>query len=113
MPFIRTTTNQKVTQEQKDRIKLGFGEAISLLGKSENWLMVSFDEEKTMYFQGDGDAPMAFVEIQLFGKAQDSAYDNMTQAVTDLVAEQLSIRPDHIYVKYEEVSHWGWNGNNF
>jgi hypothetical protein len=27
--------------------------------------------------------------------------------------EELEIQPDCIYVKYEEVSTWGWNGNNF
>ena len=27
--------------------------------------------------------------------------------------EVLGISPDHVYVKYEAVSNWGWNGGNF
>ncbi len=56
---------------------------------------------------------MAMVEVQLFGKAQPSAYDTMTSTITDIISNELNILPNQIYVKYEEVSYWGWNGNNF
>ena len=37
----------------------------------------------------------------------------MTAAVTQILSEELSLAPDRIYVQYEEVNHWGWNGSNF
>jgi len=37
----------------------------------------------------------------------------MTADVCTLLAKETGISPDRIYVKYEEVFHWGWNGSNF
>lgn len=37
----------------------------------------------------------------------------MTEALTKILTEALSVPADRIYVRYEEVSHWGWNGSNF
>ncbi len=114
MPYINTKTTVAVTKEQVETIKKKLGKAIELLpGKSENWLMVSFDDESIMYFKGSDTSPMAFVEVKLFGKATSDAYRKLTKAITEILEEVLHIRPDCIYVKYEEVSTWGWNGNNF
>ena len=33
--------------------------------------------------------------------------------ITDLLGEALDIPCDRVYVKYEEVDHWGWNKMNF
>ena len=37
----------------------------------------------------------------------------MTAAITQILSEELSLEPSRIYVQYEEVNHWGWNGRNF
>jgi phenylpyruvate tautomerase PptA (4-oxalocrotonate tautomerase family) len=66
-----------------------------------------------MYFQGSDVKPLAFVEVKIFGKATADAYGKLTKAITDIINGELGIRPDCIYVKYEEVSTWGWNGSNF
>ena len=33
--------------------------------------------------------------------------------VCALLSEELGIDPEGIYVKYEEVAHWGYNNFNF
>lgn len=114
MPFINTRTNAKLTDEKCESIKKKLGKAIELIpGKSENWLMVSFDCESRLYFKGRNDKPLAFVEVKLFGKASGDAYNNLTREITGILNDELGIQPDCIYVKYEEVSNWGWNGSNF
>jgi len=113
MPFINTITNTKISKESELKIKSQFGEAMKILGKSESWLMLNFADDQRMYFQGDNSKPVAMVEVKLFGKASPSAYDTMTSTITDIVSKELNISPNCIYVKYEEVSYWGWNGNNF
>lgn len=112
MPFINTVTNKNISKETEIKLKSQFGEAIKILGKSENWLMLNFTQSDSMYFQGESN-PMAMLEVKLFGKASSSAYDNMTAKLTDIVSKELNISPTQIYIKYEECSHWGWNGNNF
>lgn len=113
MPYISTTTNVKLTGDMCDSIKKKLGKAIELVpGKSENWLMVSFDYEKIMYFKGKNDKPMAFVDVKIYGRASRDAYNNLTREITKILGEELNIQPDCVYVKYEEVSNWGWNGSN-
>lgn len=114
MPCIETKVNVKISKEQEKTLKEQFGKAISLLpGKSESWLMLSFFDEATLYFKGKNDLPIAFVEVKIFGKASDEAYDNLTAKICEILNSVLSIDPSCIYVKYEEVEHWGYNGSNF
>ena len=49
-----------------------------MLGKSENWLMLSFCDGADMYFKGD-DSPAAFVDVSVFGKSTDAQCENMTK----------------------------------
>ena len=113
MPFINTKTSIEITKEQELLLKEKMGTAIRHIGKSESWLMLNFDDNCRMYFKGDNKEPMAMVEIALFGKASDSQYDALTEELTKEISSILSIKPSNIYIKYEEVEHWGYNGFNF
>ncbi len=114
MPFISTKTSIAISQEKKLSLKAKFGEAIQLLpGKSESWLMLSFEDTCTMFFQGSDAKPLAYVEVKLFGKSTADAYQNLTRAITEIIHEELGIAADCIYVTYQEISTWGWNGSNF
>ena len=114
MPYIKTTTSVKMTDEQKVKLKNSFGKAIELIpGKSENWLMLAFEDGVTMAFRGDMETPAAMVEIDIFGAASSSAYDALTEKVCAVVSEILSVSPERIYVKYRECDRWGFNGFNF
>jgi phenylpyruvate tautomerase PptA (4-oxalocrotonate tautomerase family) len=112
MPCIQTTVNVKITPAQEEAVKCRLGQAITLLpGKSEQWLMLTFRGDARVYFQGN-DAPAAYVEVALFGRAPDAAYEKLTAAVTTILEEELKIPASRIYVKYEETSHWGYQGAN-
>lgn len=114
MPYIKTTTNAEISKEKETVLKTKLGQAIALIpGKSETWLMTAFDDEISMYFQGNGDKTIVYVEVAIFGSASDNAYDALTAEITNIMSQELSASPSDIYVKYEEVSHWGWNGRNF
>ncbi len=114
MPFIQTKTNVKITKEKEEVIKAKLGKAIELIpGKSEGWLMLSFEDDCRLHFKGNNQAGIAFVEVKLFGKASSEAYNKLTAEISGVLHQELAISPTQIYVKYEEVSHWGWNGSNF
>ena len=113
MPFITTKTNRPIGKETERELARGLGRAITLLGKSENWLMLEFEENCRLYFRGESNQPMAYVEVKLLGKAGGDAYEKMTAEITRLLSGALSIQADQIYVAYEELEHWGWNGSNF
>ena len=113
MPNIQIQTNITLNDTTKDDLKVALGKAIETIpGKTERWLMVVLEDQKTMYFQGS-DAPCALCSVELLGSASDATYDKMTAVMTDLLAKKLGVAPDRIYTKYTEFAHWGWNGNNF
>ena len=114
MPFISTKTNQPISKETAKALKEAYASAIELLpGKTEKWLMLSFEGDTTMAFHGDMESPMAYVTVALVGKAPREAYEAMTKRVCTIMEEALGISPDMVYVKYEETDCWGWNHTNF
>jgi len=113
MPYIQTRTNTEIPKEKEISIKEKIGKAITLLGKTENWLMVEFVPSCDMFFKGDNTTSIAYVDIKLYGRCESSAYNNMTKEITTILNEELNISPDNIYISYSEFTNWGWNGNNF
>ncbi len=114
MPFINAKVSVKISEEKQESIKAKLGKAIELIpGKSENWLMVGFEDEYTLYFKGQKFEKIAFVEVKIFGSANQKAYDNLTRAICSIFNEELGVPGDKIYVTYQEIENWGWNGNNF
>lgn len=114
MPFINSKISTKITAEQEKEIKSRLGQAIALIpGKSESWLMLGFEPEYKLYFKGDNSAPLAFVEVSVFGGENRDGFDALTGAICKIFNEVLGIAPDHVYVKYEVAKYWGWNGGNF
>ena len=113
MPFIHTKTNRPISRETERQLAKDLGQAVRLLGKSESWLMLQFEENCRLYFRGRDDRPLAFVEVKLYSKAEDEAYQSLTAEITRLLSAALAIDPDGIYVAYQETEHWGWQGSNF
>ena len=113
MPFIDVRTNKQVTKNDEITLKEQLGQAIAILpGKSETWLMLEIKDECRMYFHGS-DAPCAMVQVQVFGKINPEACEHLTAEVCRILQDVLGIPCDSTYVKYEEVSLWGWNEQNF
>lgn len=114
MPYIRTTVSKELTDTNKENLKSKLGQAIALIpGKSESWLMLTFEDKTDMYFKGDGSQDYAYLEVSIFGSTSDAAYDRLTAALSEIINEELGIDRANIYIKYEEAEHWGWNGVNF
>ena len=112
MPYIATTTNVTINTRKRETLKERMGKAIELIpDKTEAWLMLSFRDGVDMYFRGEDD-PCAICQVKLFGTADDDNYADLTEALTDILREELDIDPDRIYVVYDEVKTWGWNGGN-
>ena len=114
MPFINSKVNIKILPEQETQLKTKLGKAIELIpGKSESWLMLAFEDDCKLYFKGENSCKIAYVEVKVFGAEDKVAFEKMTVAICEIYNQVLGIAPDKIYVKYETVSNWGWNGKNF
>lgn len=112
MPFINTKTNVKVSSEKVQELKSKLGDSISLLGKSESWLMLSFTDNEMMFFKGSPD-PCVMIQVDLYGNPSKKQCDDFTNEITNIYSSELEIEPDRIYVRYLPTDVWGWNGSNF
>ena len=114
MPMISTKTNVTISPEQELTLKSRLGEAISILsGKSERWLMLSFEDQCHLYFQGNNSNPIAYVEVKVFGRIDYSQSNKLTAKICEIFGDVLDIAASNVYIKYEEVEMWGWNGGKF
>ena len=113
MPFIDSKISIKVSDEKKEKIKAALGQAASIIGKPESFLMVGFEDEYCLYFAGKKLEKGAFVSVDLYGSASSSACSGMTARICEIYSEELGIPGDHIYVEYRSTKDWGWNGSNF
>lgn len=114
MPFIHSRVSTSMTENQKETIKKELGKAISIIpGKSEEWLMMELADQCWLYFRGNNQEAMAFIEVKVFGKIAEDEAEKLTETICAIYEKHLQIKKECIYIKYEEISKWGWNGSNF
>lgn len=113
MPYIQIRTNKEITKEKEMLIKQKLGEAITIVGKSESWLMVEFVSSAKLYFKGNDNESIAFVDIKLHGSSDRDNYIELSNIICNLLKDNLDISPTNIYISYGEYSNWGWNNTNF
>lgn len=113
MPYINVNTTRKLTAEEKENIKTELGKSLNVLGKSEQWLMVDFEDGKELWLGGKKLQSGAFIEVKLFGDAGRKKYEEMNKLLTDYFNCHFDIPGNCIYVTFTPVEYWGWNGMMF
>lgn len=113
MPFIDSKITVPVSAEKKEQIKSKLGQAVRLLNKSETYLMVGIDDNYDLFMAGNKLEKGAYVSVSLFGNAPSASYEKMTGEICNILADELGIPGDKVYVTYHGVNDWGWNGSNF
>lgn len=111
MPFIKCRVSCGITTEQELELKRRFGKAIELVpGKSEEYLLLEFEDNCRLWLRGQQDAPIAYIEAAIFGSEGHFGYDAFTAEITKAFTEVLEIPPDRVYIKYEDITDWGVSG---
>ncbi len=113
MPFIDARFSTPVEKEKEEIIKRKLSEAITLIGKSEAYLMVQIQDNCKMYFKGNNDADSAFFEVKLLGKSTKANYTALTAALCEIAKSELNIPTNRVYVKFEECEFWGYDSMMF
>lgn len=113
MPFIDSKISVPVSEEKKELIKTELGKAISILHKSETYLMVGLQDRYDLWMAGKRLDKGAYVSVSLFGQAAPADYEKLTGVICKLYEKELGIPQSSVYVTYHPVADWGWNGANF
>ena len=111
MPFIKVKVSCEITDEQEKTLKTRFGKAISLVsGKSEEYLLLEFEDKCRLWLRGECDPPVAYIEAAIFGNEDHRGFDDFTAEATGAITDVLGIRPDRVYIKFEDIAAWGVAG---
>lgn len=113
MPFIDSKVTVALTEAQEETIKSELGKAVSVLGKTESFLMTGFEPEYDLFLGGKKLEQGAFVSVRVFGQLNSASCEQMTGEICRIFQEQLGIPGQNIYVTYQGYDDWGWNGRNF
>ena len=113
MPFINAKFSSAVSPEKEKELKSALGEAITLLGKPERYLMVEIEGDRRLYFGGDNSAPIAFFDVSLLHSAPRASYEKLTARLCETAKDIMGVDGDNVYVKFEETENWGYNGFMF
>ena len=113
MPFINAKFSGKVSDEKEREIKSALGEAITLLGKPERYLMVEIEDNRRLYFGGDNSRPIAFFDVSLLHSAPRASYEKLTARLCEIAKTAMDVDGSNVYVKFEETENWGYDSFMF
>ena len=113
MPFINAKFSDTVTPEKEIEIKSALGEAITLLGKPERYLMVEIEDNRRLYFGGRNDRPIAYFDVSLLHSAPRQSYEKLTARLCEIAKEYMNVDGSNVYVKFEETENWGYDSFMF
>ena len=113
MPFINAKFSDTVTPEKEIEIKSALGEAITLLGKPERYLMVEIEDNRRLHFGGRNDQPIAYFDVSLLHSAPRQSYEKLTARLCEIAKEYMNVDGSNVYVKFEETENWGYDSFMF
>lgn len=111
MPFIKIKVSNEISSEKEEIMKSRLGKAIEIIpGKTEEYLLLEFEDNCHLWLKGDKDKPIAYIEAAIFGNENHIGFDLFTKELTDIISSELEIDPMNIYIKYEDIISWGVSG---
>ena len=82
-------------------------------GKSEEYLLLGFEDNCRLWLRGDDSEPIAYIEANIFGNEEHLGYDAFTAEATMMFHEVLDVAPENVYINYTDIPDWGAGGRNF
>ncbi len=115
MPFVDARISVELTDEAKEAIKAELGQAVSVFGKGEGFLMVGIADDYDLWLGGRRLEQGAYVSFSMIGDTPDDACAAFSAKLCDLLARHAGIPADQVYVTFHPMaaSRWGWNGGTF
>ena len=114
MPYLHIQTNLSVDSEKSQKLIQSASQAVAeILGKSENYVMVTLQDSTQMMFAGDSQ-PLAYLQLKSLGLPESSTTD-FSNVLCGLINKKLGIAPERIYIEFSSPDRhmWGWNNKTF
>lgn len=107
MPFIVTKVSTPLTDVQERKLKERFGRAIAHVpGKSEQGLLLAFEDNCRLWLAGGNDAPIAYVQADVFANERHTGYGTLSAEIAAALHDVADISPERVYVRYTDIPAW-------
>ena len=113
MPLIQMKTTLPLDEEIRAELTAEFGRLMGIAGKPESFLMVGLEERCDLRFAGKPMEKGALIAMQQVGELSRDVYEKLTAEICRFLEARLGIDPKAVYITYQAVNDWGWNGTNF
>ena len=116
MPLVKIHHSNKIDMSDFDFLSKSLSKSIaSILGKSEDYIMVIFHCSDFQCFGTVSNSPSVFVELKNVGVFAPDVTSHLTAVVTKLLVESLGLCQKRVYIDFQssERHQWGWNGETF
>lgn len=108
MPFIDVVLGDKLSKKQRETLKSGIGQLISIIPeKSEENLMLRITDGNQLYFRGEEHHCGGYMHIKLHHQAPMELKEKLIEQLFEMYQKQLGYAPEDMYITIEEFDHWG------
>ena len=110
MPYVGINTSQKISDDQKEKIKAELGRLITIIPtKTEAGTLVDFSDSKTIY-KGGVKVSGAFIDVRLFHKAEFEPKKKFTEETFAMLCRELGLKNENMYLSITEYDNFGTGG---
>lgn len=111
MPYIDVKVSVAVSQKIRDSIHSQLTEAINLLHRPSDYLMLGFSDNYPLYMGSQKIERGGYISISFYGAAKKEDYEKMTARVTDIFVKELELSPSQLFITYQNIENWGLDGH--
>ena len=112
MAFMTVNISRKITQDERDALIKGVGEAQSVLpGKSARELAVVLEEDKPMFMGGVKQENMVYVNVKYTGRFTYKLKSEFTIATFDAISKALGTSKERMLMSIDELECFGGFGD--
>ena len=114
MPMVDARLSVKLDKDQDAMVHEALTQAAaSALGKPAMYVMVQVQDDASLFMGGRKLEKGAYIHVRSFGSISRSAAESFTSNATEFLSSKLGLDPAGIYVSFEGISLWGWQGSLF
>ena len=116
MPLIKVHYAGETQTEQLNQLTAVLSKILSsVLGKSEDFIMVIFQKTESQSFGCDLSLPSLYAEVKNVGFISTEISNQLSMDLTNALVESFDVSASRVYIEFQESArhHWGWNGKTF
>lgn len=114
MPMVDARISVKLDESQDALVHKALTQAAATaLGKPLMYVMASVEEGADLWMGGKKLEQGAYIHVRSFGSISPDAAAAFTKQATSFLASNLGLDPSGIYVSFEGIGEWGWQGRMF